>query len=124
MFGVDGVRLFAQIVPACFSHVNAVVFGGGFDVGKCLFAFVVGDVFNLIEAGDGVADVRGVGERLFALVGESVGGGGELVALLCVEGLIVFVVLPSFFHGGLQSRGKIASLRASFDWMGFVVQML
>jgi hypothetical protein len=30
------------------------------------------------------------------------------------------VVLPGCFHGGLQFRGKIADLRASSGWMGFV----
>jgi hypothetical protein len=111
-------------VPACFGHVDSVVFGGGFDVGEGLFALVVGNVFDLIEAGNCVSDVGGVGERLFALVGEGVGSRGKFVALLCVEGFVVFVVLPGCFHCGLQFRGKIAGLLASFDWMGFAAQML
>lgn len=111
-------------MPACFGHVDAVVFGGGFDVSEGLFALVVGNVFDLIEAGDGITNVRGVGEWFFALVGEGVGGGGKFVALLCVEGFVVFVVLPGCFHRGLQFRGKIAGLRASFGWMGFAAQML
>jgi hypothetical protein len=111
-------------VPACFGHVDSVVFGGSFDIGEGLFALLVGNVFDLIEAGDGITDVGGVGERLFALVGEGVGGGGKFVTLLCVEGFVVFVVLPGCFHGGLQFRRKIAGLRASFDWMGFAAQML
>jgi len=48
-----------------FLHLDPVVFCGGFDVREGLLAFVVGDVFDLVEAGDGVADVRGVVERLF-----------------------------------------------------------
>jgi len=77
---------------------------GRFDVGEGLLALVVGDVFDLVEAGDGVADVRGVCERLFAPVGKSVDGGRECVALLCVEGFVVFVMLPGCFYGRLQSR--------------------
>jgi hypothetical protein len=96
-------------VPACFGHIDSVVFGGSFDVGEGLFALVVGNVFDLIEASNGVTDVGGVGERLFALVWERVGCGGKFVALLCVEGFVVFMVLPGCFHGGLQFRGKMAA---------------
>ncbi len=38
-----------------------------------LVAVVVGDAFDLIEAGEGIAHVRGVGHRLFAVLGECVG---------------------------------------------------
>jgi hypothetical protein len=118
------VWLFAQIAPACFGHVDAIVFGGGFDVSKGLFSLVVGDVFDLIEASNGVADVRGVGEGFLAFVGEGVDEGGELIALLCVEGLVVFVMFPGCFHVGLQSCGKMVDLQASFYWMRFAAQML
>jgi hypothetical protein len=91
-------------VPAGFGHLYAVVLCGGFDVGEGLFALVVGDVFDLIEARDGVADVGDVIQRLLALVGEGVNGCGKVVSLLCIEGLVVFVVLPSCFHDELQSR--------------------
>ena len=40
-------------------HVDAVVLCGGLDVGEGLFALVVRHVLDLIEAADGVADVRG-----------------------------------------------------------------
>jgi len=83
-------------------HIDAVVLCGGFDVGEGLFAFVVGDVFDLVEAGDGVADVRGVVKGLLALVGECVNRGGEIVALFGIQGFIVFVMFPSCFHGGLH----------------------
>lgn len=89
-------------MPVGLGHCYAVVFGGGFDVGEGLVAFVVGDVFDLVEAGDGVANVGGVVERLFALVGEGVDRCGECVAFFGVEGFVVFVVLPGCFHGGLQ----------------------
>jgi hypothetical protein len=95
-------------VPAGFGDLYAVVLGGGFDVGEGLFALVVGDVLHLIEAGDGVADVGGVVERLLALVGEGVNGCGKVVSLLCIECLVVFVVLPGCFHDELQSCFQIA----------------
>ena len=46
-------------------------------------AFFVGDVFNLIEPGDGVADMRCVIERFLALVGKGV---GLVVQMLAVFG--------------------------------------
>jgi hypothetical protein len=98
VFGFGGVGLLAEVVPAGFGHVYTVVFCGGLDVGEGLFAFVIGDVFDLIEAGDGVADMGGVVKGLLALVGKGVDRGGEFVALLCVEGLVVFMVLPGCFH--------------------------
>jgi len=100
MRGVGGVRFFAQLVPVGFGHLDAVVFCGGFDVGEGLIALVIGDIFDLVEAGDGVADVRGIVEGLLALVGECVDGGGEFVTLFGVEGLVVFVVFPCSFHDG------------------------
>jgi hypothetical protein len=101
---IGSVRLFAQVVPSGLRHVDTVVFGGGFDVGEGLFALLISDVFDLIEAGDGVPNVGSVCERLFALGCECVDGGREFVALFCVEGFIVFVMLPGCFHGGLQSE--------------------
>jgi hypothetical protein len=47
-------------VPAGFGHLYAVVLCGGFDVGEGLFTLVVADVFDLIEARDGIADVGDV----------------------------------------------------------------
>jgi hypothetical protein len=44
--------------------------------------------------------VRSVVQWLFALIGKGVDGGGEFVALLCVESLVVFVVLPGCLHQG------------------------
>jgi hypothetical protein len=104
VFGVGGVGLLAEVVPVAFFDLYAVVFGGGLDVGEGLFAFVVGDVFDLVEAGDGVADVRGVVQGLLALVGKGVDRGREIVAFLCVQGFVVFVVLPGCFHLSSSAR--------------------
>ena len=101
-----------------FGHLYAIVLRGGFDVGEGLFALVVGDVLYLIEAGDGVADVGCVVERLLAFVGEGVDGGGEFVALLGVEGFIVFVMLPGSFHGRLQLCFQIAPMHKSLTKLG------
>jgi hypothetical protein len=98
VFGIVGVGLFPQVVPIGFGHCDTVVFCGGFDVGEGLFALGVGDVFDLVEAGDGVADVRGVVQRLFSLVGKSVDRGRQFSTLLCVKGFVVFVMLPGWFH--------------------------
>jgi hypothetical protein len=99
---IGGVGLLAEVVPATLSHLDAIVFGCGFDVGEGLFALMIGDVFDLIEAGDGIANMRGIVERLFALFGEGKGRSGDFVALFRVESLIVFVMLPGCFHRGLQ----------------------
>ncbi len=90
-------------MPTGLSYIDAVVFGGSLDIGEGLFALLVGDIFDLIEAGDSVAYMGGVGQRLLAFVRKGVDRGGKIVALLCVEGLVVFVMPPCRFHGGLQS---------------------
>ena len=102
MFWVGSVGLFVEVVPVDFGHFDTVVFGRGFDVGEGLFALVVGDVLDLVEAGDCVADVRGVVERLFAFIGKGVDGGRKIVALLGVESFIVLVVFPCCLHVVLQ----------------------
>jgi hypothetical protein len=99
---MGGVRRFAEIVPAAFGHFDSVVFGCGFDIGERLFPLLVGDVLDLVETGEGIADMRRVVERFFAFVGECERGGGKFVALICVEGLIVFVMFPGCFHWELQ----------------------
>ena len=99
VFGFGGVGLLAEVVPAGFGHVYTVVFCGGLDVGEGLFAFVIGDVFDLIEAGDGVADMGGVVQRLLALVGEGVDGFGEFgaaafelgIKLACLFTIVLFL---------------------------------
>ena len=48
------------------------MFGCCFDVGEGLIAFSVGHIFGLVEAGDGVANVRRVVERFLPLFEERV----------------------------------------------------
>ncbi len=79
---VGSVGLLAEFVPGGFGKFDAELFGGGFDVSEGLVAFGVSDIFDLVEAGDGVADVGGVVERLLALIGEGEGVLAETVALV------------------------------------------
>jgi hypothetical protein len=97
------VGFFAKVVPVGFGYFDTIVFGCGFDVGEGLFALVVGDILDLVEAGDCVADVRGVVERLFALFGKGVDGSRKIVAFLCVEDFVVLVVFPCCFSCGPPS---------------------
>lgn len=91
-------------MPVGLLHFDSVVSRSGFDVGESLFALMVCDSFDLVEASDCVSDVGGVAERLLALVGEGVDGGGEIIAFGCVERFVVFVRLPGRFHRLLQSN--------------------
>ena len=104
-----------------FGHLDAELLGGGFDVVEGLFAFGVGDVLDLVEAGDGVADVGGVVERLLALFGEGVGGVGHAgCALRCrgcwgcrVSGIwIVDAMSGPLFRGRLRD-GAVEGLDAA-----------
>jgi hypothetical protein len=63
------VRLSAELVPVRFGDVDVVVPGRSLDVGECLVPLAVGDVADLVEAGQGVADVRCVGQWLVSLEG-------------------------------------------------------
>jgi hypothetical protein len=110
VFGVGGVWLLAKVVPVGLGDVNAIVLCGGLDVGEGLFALVVGNVFDLVEAGDGVANMGGVVQWLLPLVGEGVDRGREVVAFLGVEGFVVFMMLPGCFH---LSSGSRSGLRRS-----------
>jgi hypothetical protein len=57
---LGGVRFLAEIMPTAFGHLDPVVFGSGLDIGEGLFPLLVGDVLDLIESGNGIADMRGV----------------------------------------------------------------
>lgn len=107
--------LLAEVLPAGFFHLDAVVFGGGLDVGEGLVAFGVRDPFRLVEAGYGAANVGGVGEGLLALFREGIDGVGELIAFGCVE-LAVFVVgFPGGFHGRFDV-GRAQDVGAGRVW--------
>jgi hypothetical protein len=73
---VRGVRLFAQVAPTGFGDLDGVLLGGGLDAPEGGVARAVADTLGLVEAGDGVADVGGVVQRLLPLFrgGEGVGG--------------------------------------------------
>jgi hypothetical protein len=52
--------------PSCFQFVSVISdaepLGSGLDVVEGFFALGVGEVLDLVEAGDGIADVGGGGE--------------------------------------------------------------
>src|SRR5262245_35549896 len=72
-----------QVPPAGGGNLDVMAFGGGEDPLPRPVPLSVADAFNLVEAGDRVAHMPGVGQRLLALVGE-----GE-----------VLVRQPVFFRG-------------------------
>src|ERR1700679_2338374 len=94
MGGVGCVGVLAELLPVGLGHIDAELFGCGFDSVEGLFAVVVGDVFYLVEARDGVADVGGVFEGFLALVGEGVVGGIDFFAVVGRE------VVGFCWHGG------------------------
>jgi hypothetical protein len=74
--GIPGVRLLAELAPVAPLDVNAVVLRRLLDVAEGEVAVLVRDACDLVEARQRVLDVRGVRERLFALLGEGVGALG------------------------------------------------
>src|SRR5437763_9288921 len=64
--GVLGVRLLPQLAPALLADFDPVLLGGALDPAPGRVALGVADPFDLIEAGDRVAHVAGVVERLLA----------------------------------------------------------
>lgn len=65
-FAADG-----QLVPVRFRHLDPETSGRLVDPLPRLVALGVGHPFYLVEAGDGVAHMAGVGERLLALSGNA-----------------------------------------------------
>ena len=68
------MRLVAELLPICLGHLDPEFFRGRLDVVECLLSFGIRYILYLVEAGDGVAYVRGVVERLFAFLREGIGG--------------------------------------------------
>src|SRR5947209_383229 len=83
--------LAADLAPALLVDLDAELFRRRLDVFPGFVALAVGDALDLIEAGDRVADVGRVLERLLALLGER--------KLTRVDGVAVLGV--ELGHGGL-----------------------
>jgi hypothetical protein len=79
---LPGVR---KLMPAGFVHFHIVLLGRVFDALPRFVAFLVRNALHLVEPGDCVADVRGVVDRFFALLGKSELASGDLVSLFFVD---------------------------------------
>src|SRR5580692_3657843 len=64
------VAAVSQVAPAGFGDVDVVALGGGQDPLPRLVPLRVAHALDLVEPGDRVAHVAGVGQRLLALLGE------------------------------------------------------
>src|SRR3954466_15581497 len=82
---LSDLLLGAELEPALLADFDAVLVGRLLDPPPGRVALVVADAFDLVEAGDRVADVAGIVERLLALLGECELVLVEAVALLFVE---------------------------------------
>ena len=71
-------------MPVGLREVDVVVLRGLLDVRERQRALVVGDVDHLIEARDRVAHVRGVGQRLLALLGKTKTVSGRSLCVVSV----------------------------------------
>src|SRR5215204_6372101 len=91
---LPGCTRLAELVPGAFLDLDAVVIGRAFDVGECDIAVLVRDSFDLIEPRQRVANVRGVGQRLLALLGKGVHAVWQLITIGRVERSVACVWFP------------------------------
>jgi methylthioribose-1-phosphate isomerase len=70
-----------QVAPAAFGYLDVVALRGGEDPLPCLVPLGVAHALDLVETGDRVAHVPGVGQRLLALLREGELAVGQLVFL-------------------------------------------
>jgi hypothetical protein len=90
------MRLLAQLVTVRLLDLDSAVFGGFLDIGEDQVAVGSAHSFDLIEAGQGVLDMRGIGERLPALLGESKNAVRQLLAVPGVQVAVPGVGSPVF----------------------------
>src|SRR6185369_10612100 len=74
-----------ELAPALFLDLDPIFLRRRLDALPGFVALLVGHPLDLVEAGDRVAHVAGVLQRLFALLREGEGAGGEIVAVLGVQ---------------------------------------
>jgi hypothetical protein len=65
------LKMNAEIMPGSLRKVDVVVFRRLLDIGEGQLTIRVGNVGHLIEPGDGVANVPGVGQRLLRCLGKA-----------------------------------------------------
>src|SRR5438067_250319 len=91
---VPGVRALTESAPARLLDRQAVVPGGLRDVGEGEVPLRVRDILDLIEAGERILHVGGVGEGLLALLGEGEGAVRQPVPVARVQFAVRGVWLP------------------------------
>src|SRR5689334_12433297 len=82
--GRDGSVL-AELAPALFAHLDTVLVGRLLDPTPRRVAFIVADALHLVEAGDRVAHVARVVDRLLALLRKGIFVAVDMIALFFAE---------------------------------------
>src|SRR4051794_27750597 len=101
------LRGLAEVAPARLTDIDVVVLRRLLDVGERQLAVVVRGVLHLIEPGQRVAHVAGVGQRFLALLREGEDGVREVVLLRGGELTVRGVGLPGGAHAaGLPRRRR------------------
>jgi hypothetical protein len=100
------MRVFAQIAPTRFFDSDPKMLGCLLDVGKSQLAIRVADVFDLIEAGQRIPDMRGIRQRLFALLGEGVSAIGKHFPVLGGQIPMFRMESPGWFYSHFSSLGE------------------
>jgi hypothetical protein len=77
----------SEFAPAILFHIDAVIVGGLLDVGEGKLAVGIRNVLDLIEAGERINHMTGVGQRLFPLPRE---GEHALWQLRAIVNLAIF----------------------------------
>ncbi len=72
-----------RLMPVRLRHINAKMFSGLLYVGEGQVAVGIGDIFNLVEAGDRVPHVGSIGHWFLACFGKGESGFRESVGVTC-----------------------------------------
>lgn len=75
------LRMDAELVPRRLRKLDVIVFCGFLDIGESQRTIRVRDVGNLIEPRHGIANVTGIGERLFSLLWKCIDAIGQIALL-------------------------------------------
>jgi hypothetical protein len=70
-----------EVAPVVGLDLDIEPLGRGLDAPPCFVAIAIADAFDLVEAGDGVTNVCGIGERFLARLGKGEVARTEVVLL-------------------------------------------